>query len=81
MATIAQLKPKPPASNPWVHPNGHPTEAFGTFVQTVETLLKLLNGSGGMLLTDAVNDAAAAAAGVPIGAFYRNGSVVMIRVT
>lgn len=77
---IAQLRPKPPASTPWVDENRRPTEAFGTFMQTVETLLKLLNGSGGMLLTDAVNDAAASAAGVPIGAFYRNGSVVMIRV-
>jgi hypothetical protein len=31
-------------------------------------------------LINAANDGAAAAAGVPIGAFYRNGSVLMIRV-
>jgi hypothetical protein len=31
-------------------------------------------------LVDAVDDAAAATAGVPVGAFYRNGSVVMVRV-
>lgn len=31
-------------------------------------------------LTNAVDDVAAAAAGVPVGALYRNGSVLMIRV-
>lgn len=31
-------------------------------------------------LTNAVNDAAAAIAGVAVGAMYRNGSVVMVRV-
>lgn len=80
MGMIAQLKPKPERNTPWVEANGHPTEAFATFVQTADRLLKLLNGVGGMTLTNAANDGAAAAAGVPIGAFYRNGSVVMIRV-
>lgn len=32
-------------------------------------------------LQDAANDAAAAAAGVPVDGVYRNGSVLMIRVT
>lgn len=32
-------------------------------------------------LVSAANDAAAAAAGVPINGFYRNGSIVQIRVT
>ncbi len=32
------------------------------------------------ILTNAVNDAAAAAAGVPVGGLYRNGSVVMQRI-
>jgi hypothetical protein len=31
-------------------------------------------------LTDAVDDAAAATAGVSVGAMYRNGSVLMVRV-
>jgi hypothetical protein len=31
-------------------------------------------------LTDAVDDAAAAAAGVPVNGVYRNGSVLMVRV-
>lgn len=32
-------------------------------------------------LINAANDSAAAAAGVPINGFYRNGSIVMVRVT
>lgn len=32
-------------------------------------------------LTNAVNDAAAASAGVAVGEMYRNGSVLMVRVT
>ncbi len=32
-------------------------------------------------LTNAVNDAAAAIAGVPVGGIYRNGSVLMVRVS
>lgn len=32
-------------------------------------------------LVNAANDGAAAASGVPIGGAYRNGSVMMIRVT
>lgn len=76
---IISLRPKPTNSQPWIE-NGRPTEAFAGFMQTAEKLLKLLNGSGGIVLFDAANDAAAAAGGVPIGALYRNGSVVMIRV-
>jgi hypothetical protein len=37
--------------------------------------------AGGQPLKDFANDAAAAAGGVPINGFYRNGSVVQIRVT
>ena len=31
-------------------------------------------------LVNAINDAAAASAGVPVGGMYRNGSVLMVRV-
>lgn len=77
---ITTLKPRPPAQQQWVNPNGTPTGQLSDFIQSVEALLKMLNGSGGIILTDAVNDAAASAAGVEIGALYRNGSVMMIRV-
>ena len=32
-------------------------------------------------LVNAVNDAAASSAGVPVGGMYRNGSVLMVRVS
>lgn len=80
MAAITTLKPKPPGQQQWVNPNGTPTEQLDTFLKSVETLLKMLNGTGGIGLVNAANDAAAAAAGVNLGALYRNGSIVMIRV-
>jgi hypothetical protein len=77
---LVQLKPKPDRNQDWVGPDGRPTEAFNSFVQQMNILATMLNGNGGIVLTNAANDAAAAAANVPVGAFYRNGSVVMIRV-
>lgn len=52
--------------------------AIGTDVQAYNSrLATLASGS----LTNAADDTAAAAAGIAVGGFYRNGSVVMIRVT
>jgi hypothetical protein len=34
----------------------------------------------GAVLVNSANDAAAAAAGVPVGGLYRNGSIVMQRI-
>jgi len=39
-----------------------------------------VSGAVTLTLTDAADDTAAATAGVPVGALYRNGSVVMVRV-
>jgi len=53
---------------------------FGTYDFTTfadDTAAK----GGGPFLTNAVNDAAAQAAGVPIGGVYRNGSVLQFRVS
>ena len=63
---------------------GHPTftanGGTGEFKFNQATDLAAgLKVSGG--LTDAANDGAAASAGVAVGSFYRNGSVVMIRVS
>lgn len=43
-------------------------------IRTLDNRTKLSN------LGDYANDAAAATGGVPVGALYRNGSVLMIRV-
>jgi hypothetical protein len=40
-----------------------------------------VGGAVNLTLTNAADDAAAATAGVAVGALYRNGSVVMIRVS
>lgn len=75
---MANLQTKPDSSQPWIDPeNGRPSPPFANYMLTVDLLLRLLNG---LTLINAVNDAAAAAAGVPVGSLYRNGSIVMIRV-
>lgn len=51
---------------------------IGTDVQAYSARLATL-ASG--TLTNAADDTAAAAAGIAVGGYYRNGSVVMIRVT
>jgi hypothetical protein len=63
---------------------GRPSQAFRQYMLTLDATVKALaanlNGAPAQL-TNAANDAAAAAAGVAVGQLYRNGSVVQIRVT
>lgn len=49
-----------------------PADADGTLTITKES---------GSLLANFVNDAAAASGGVPVGGLYRNGSILMVRVS
>lgn len=75
---MSMLKPKPDPSQPWIESGtGRPATPFADYMLTADMLLRLLNG---LSLTNAVDDAAAAAVGVPLGSLYRNGSVVMVRV-
>lgn len=63
-------------------------EAFGMYYATDTDELSIWDGTAWRenalaapgTLTNAVDDAAAATAGVAVGEVYRNGSVVMIRV-
>jgi len=76
--------PLPSPSLPWIDKPGTPSLAFRQYFLTLDAAVKaLVKGLFGtpVQLTNAANDAAAAAAGVAIGQFYRNGSVVQIRVT
>lgn len=50
-----------------------PTQSFRDY-------MRQLDAGALPLLVNAVNDAAAATAGVPVGFMYRNGSVLMVRV-
>jgi hypothetical protein len=47
---------------------------------TLTTDALVVKGNASLALVNAADDAAAATAGVPVNALYRNGSVVMIRV-
>ena len=75
--------PQPQPSFPMVLNSGQPTQAWAEYLKqldaTVRSLTSLLLGAPTQL-TNAPNDAAAAAAGVKIGQLYRSGSQVMVRV-
>lgn len=63
-----------------VDKDGRATPLFRDFMAQVDQLLTAMRAGNAPTLTDAANDAAAAAAGVAIGQLYRNGSVVQVRV-
>jgi hypothetical protein len=66
-----------------------PQQNFRDYLSKLDILVAALAAGGlvasapsgvGVALINAANDGAAAAAGVGIGAFYRNGSIMMVRV-
>lgn len=63
-----------------VTPEGTPTMPFQNDWQKLSEAVESKADRTGITLTNATNDAGAAAAGVPVGSYYRNGSVVMLRV-
>ncbi|XUM21067.1 hypothetical protein ACRAVF_27275 [Bradyrhizobium oligotrophicum S58] len=65
---------------PLVDSQGRPTPLFRDYMVKLDALVTQLVTSGNTALTDAANDAAAAAAGVGVGQLYRNGSFIMVRV-
>lgn len=79
--------PLPPGTYQAVNSVGYLTQVYALYLASVDTFLRLVGGNNAAgapqlgPLTNAANDAAAAAAGVPVNALYRNGSVVQIRVT
>jgi hypothetical protein len=60
--------------------DGKPTQLFRDYMAMVDLLITQIRAGNAPALVNAVNDAAAAAAGVSVGQFYRNGSVVQMRV-
>ena len=74
----------PPPNFRWTNPDGTPSQVFLLYMQALDRLATALAGNNvgaPVQLTQAVNDAAAAAAGVAIGQLYKNGSAVLVRVT
>lgn len=63
-----------------VDKDGKPTQLFRDYMAMVDLLITQMRAGNAPTLINAVNDAAAAAAGVNVGQFYRNGSVVQMRV-
>ncbi|MCB4860790.1 hypothetical protein K7W03_14440 [Sphingobium sp. PNB] len=59
--------------------DGNGKDAYRRLAQAINYLL--MQDAKITSLADYADDAAAAAGGVPVGGFYRNGSVVMVRVT
>lgn len=60
-------------SFPVVEGGGRPTQSFRDYMRQLDRGIQ-------PVLVNAANDAAAAAAGVPLNGTYRNGSVLMVRV-
>jgi hypothetical protein len=76
--------PLPQPSFDWVTHGNKPTQPFAQYMAKLDACVRAL--AGGLFgsptqLINAANDGAAAVAGVRIGQAYRNGSVLMIRVT
>ena len=82
MATKQGTLPQP--NFRWTNPDGTPSQLFALYMKALDQVVTALaaNSVGAPVqLTQAVNDAAAAAAGVAIGQLYKNGSAVLVRVT
>jgi len=79
---MAQLVgPQPPVSFAWIDPKtGMPTQVFAQYMAALDQLIRgFTAGQAGLI--NAVNDAAAATAGVKIGQLYRTANAVQIRLT
>ena len=75
-------QPAPRPDIPWVTPpDGRPTLPMAQYLQALDAVVRQLAGGQVGTLVNAANDAAAAKAGVAVGALYRNGPVVQIRVS
>jgi hypothetical protein len=61
-------------------PPDQPFGAWPHWLRSIAEAVNLLAARANALPPDAVDDTAAAAAGVPLGGTYRNGSVLMVRV-
>jgi hypothetical protein len=76
--SVVQPLPDLPLVNPR---DGRPTLPWAQYLPRLQSVVaQLAAGQPGELI-NAANDAAAARAGVAVGATYRNGSQLMIRVS
>lgn len=73
-------KPKFDPKLALVDKDGNATQLFRDYMAKLDALVTALTTGGNVALVNAANDAAAAAAGVPVGWMYRNGSTISVRV-
>jgi hypothetical protein len=73
------LTPLPPLTAKWINDDGSPSLVWRQYLVSVDKLLRTLAGASLGTLTSAANDAAAGAAGVPIGGLYQTSGTVKIR--
>jgi len=79
--TLKAPQPLPKPDQPWVQDRrGEPTQPFGQYMTQLDELARALADNHVGTLVNAANDAAAAHAGVAVGALYRSGSQLMVRV-
>ena len=76
---MADLTPMPLLTARWVEADGTPSQIWRNYLVSVDRLLRGLAGASIGPLTNAANDAAAAAANVPIGGLYQASGTVRIR--
>ncbi len=80
--STATLGPQPRSNAiPIADARGYVTIPWTQYLAALDALARLLDGNVLGPLTNAANDAAAAAAGVPINGLYRNGNAVQVRLT
>jgi hypothetical protein len=77
--TLPTKTPLPQAAISWFAQQQR--QDYAQYIAQLDAFVTSLGGGNFGTLINAANDAAAAAAGVAIGQAYRNGSVLMIRVT
>lgn len=76
---LPPLRPLQRSEFPLTTPSGAPVQNYAQYIAQLDALIRAFTAQLDKL-TNAANDAAAAAAGVPVGAPYRNGSILMVRV-
>ena len=77
--TLPTKSPLPQPALTWFTSQGR--QDYAQYITKLDALISAMAGGNVGTLTNAANDAAAAAAGVAIGQLYRNGSILNVRVT
>lgn len=81
MTALASPPQPRPTAGPMVSEDRHPTIEWALYLAALDLLVRALNTNAFGPFTAAANDAAAAAAGVPIGTVYQNSGTLRVRLS